>query len=63
MKNGPVDTLPPTAGSASNGNAAACPLPQPPHADYLAAMPLAQAEVQARCPGTTATARSRRRGM
>jgi hypothetical protein len=63
MKNGPIEIPPLPAGSATNGDAAACPLPQPPDlsgiavvalhpqpplADYLAAMPLAGAEAQAR---------------
>lgn len=62
MKNGPIDDSPAAAISATNGNTA-CPRPQPPDltgiavvtlhplpplSDYLAAMPLARAEAQAR---------------
>lgn len=63
MKNGPTENPLSPAGSATNGDAAACPLPQlpdlsaiavvalhpqPPLADYLAAMQLASAEAHAR---------------
>ena len=62
MKNGPTENPPPAAGSATSADPA-CPLPrppdlsgiavvalhpQPPLADYLAAMPLAKATAQAR---------------
>ena len=63
MKNGPIEAPPPPAASATTGDAAVCPLPQPPDlsgiavvalhpqpplADHLAALPLARAEAQAR---------------
>jgi hypothetical protein len=63
MKNGPNENPPSSAGSAAEGDAAACPLPQPPDlsgialvalhpqpplADYLAALPLARDAAQAR---------------
>jgi len=63
MKNGPSENPPSPAGSVAKGDAVACPLPQPPDlsgvvlaalypqpplADYLAALPLARATAQAR---------------
>jgi len=63
MKNGSINIPPPAAGLATIGDAAVCPVPQSPDlsgitvvalhpqpllADYLAALPLARAEAQAR---------------
>ena len=63
MKNGPIKTRSSSAAPATNADAPACPLPsppdlsgmavvvlhpQPPLADYLAALPLARAAAQAR---------------